>query len=546
VKLSVHRVCDCLRTLLTSPTVTKLFHDLHKDVYALAVHGLVSDLQGVFDTQLAAEDAWGDMLIGFNSLMQKLEVETHPTKYAMKAKMQGSDSYWKKRPLRQADVEYAALDATLLLDALPRIKELVGTELEWAALVEASERRAIGAVEHDGARSIAFDMEHDFALASAELLNDHDAFPCEPLATQTDHATVTNLLPHDLRQKMQDGQRGPSGMSFWQNVPSPSQDAPSIDLHRLSDVVLDVGRRPQCWVGSERIFLADTEKRLVTSGDVEHVTHQVGTFGSDHRAGMDGKLHRISGMYNRDGRISGLTMRLGRSVKGNADMMIDLLLGSNKSVLVLGEPGSGKTTIIREATRILAQRAHTVVVDTSNEIAGDGMIPHECIGLARRMMVPTLDQQSAVMVECVQNHTPHVMVIDEIGRPKEVNAARTVKQRGVRMIASAHGDLRRLLKNAELQGLVGGVTSVMMGDAMAKEEAKKHNSSEVSKVKAQRGGEPTFDLVIEVQRGKLHEWRVVPDVARAVDMILDGQQYKVQQRTRDPATGSICLELGSA
>ena len=182
------------------------------------------------------------------------------------------------------------------------------------------------------------------------------------------------------------------------------------------------------------------------------------------------------------------------------------------------------------------------MVDTSNEIAGDGLIPHVCIGHARRMMVPTLEQQSAVMIECVQNHTPHVMVIDEIGRPKEVNAARTVKQRGVRMIASAHGDLRRLLKNAELHGLVGGVTSVMMGDTMAKEEAKKRGG-DVQKVKSQRGGEPTFDVVIEVRRGALHEWRIVPDVANAVDAILNGEEYMAQQRVRDPETGSICLEF---
>ena len=149
-------------------------------------------------------------------------------------------------------------------------------------------------------------------------------------------------------------------------------------------------------------------------------------------AGMDGKLHRISIMIDREGGIMGLTMRVGRSVRGNGYMIMDLLLGSDRSVLILGEPGSGKTTIVREIARVLALRQNVCIIDTSNEIAGDGRIPHHCVGFARRMMVPSLDQQSGVMIECVQNHTPHVMVIDEIGRAREVLAARTVKQRGVR------------------------------------------------------------------------------------------------------------------
>ena len=180
------------------------------------------------------------------------------------------------------------------------------------------------------------------------------------------------------------------------------------------------------------------------------------------------------------------------------------------------------------------------IIDTSNEIAGDGDVPHPCVGLSRRMMVPTLDQQSAVMIQCVQNHTPDVMVIDEIGRPSEVEAARTCKQRGVRMVASAHGDLRKLIKNRQLRGLVGGVETVTLGDKMAKEEGAG------SKLKAVRGGEPTFDAIVELERGRLHCWRVVKDVAGAVDAILEGRQYPVQLRTRDPHTGHIHLELNYA
>jgi hypothetical protein len=169
------------------------------------------------------------------------------------------------------------------------------------------------------------------------------------------------------------------------------------------------------------------------------------------------------------------------------------------------------------------------------------------------MMVPSLDEQSAVMVECVQNHTPSCMVIDEIGRPREVLAARTVKQRGVRIIASAHGDLRKLVKNKELRGLIGGVEQVVMGDALAREEAKRREqtlqrdgvivSVSTSKTKVQRASEPTFDVIVEVRRGAFHEWRIVPDVARAVDEILDGREYKAELRSRDPETGHMYLDF---
>jgi hypothetical protein len=169
------------------------------------------------------------------------------------------------------------------------------------------------------------------------------------------------------------------------------------------------------------------------------------------------------------------------------------------------------------------------------------------------MMVPSLDEQSAVMVECVQNHTPSCMVIDEIGRPREVLAARTVKQRGVRIIASAHGDLRKLVKNKELRGLIGGVEQVVMGDAMAREEAKRREltlqgdgmnvSVSTSKTKVQRASEPTFDVIVEVRRGAFHEWRIVPDVARAVDEILDGREYRAELRSRNPETGHMYLDF---
>ena len=335
-----------------------------------------------------------------------------------------------------------------------------------------------------------------------------------------------------------------------------------IPMETLSDIVLDIGRRPHCWTRDFRIFLCDDEFKLVQHSEIDEISAKLGKFGSDNRAGLNGQLHRFSAMRDRDDQIAGITIRVGRNVNGNAAMLMDLLLGSDKSILILGEPGSGKTTIVREAARKLAETKNVIVVDTSNEIAGDGTHPHRCIGLARRMMVPSLDKQSATMIECVQNHTPHVMVIDEIGRPKEVQAARTVKQRGVRMIASAHGDLRRLLKNKDLVGLVGGIESVTIGDDMAKEEAIRkqkllvqeqgggggeHRSSSmdsnsISKTRVQRCSEPTFEIIVEVSRESRHDWRIVSDSAKAVDRILDGLRYQAQLRSRDPE-GNMTMEV---
>jgi stage III sporulation protein SpoIIIAA len=192
--------------------------------------------------------------------------------------------------------------------------------------------------------------------------------------------------------------------------------------------------------------------------------------------------------------------------------------------------------------------SNVLIVDTSNEIAGDGDVPHHCVGLARRLQVRSLDEQCQTMIEGVQNHTPEVIVIDEIGRPAEVEAARTCKMRGVRIIASAHGDLRKLIKNKQLRGLVGGVEAVTLGDAAAKQDAERRGApgSALNKVKAQRAGPPIFDVIVELRRGEPNEWRIVMNSAMAVDQILEGGYYSSQRRTRDPATGEFSLELEKA
>ena len=190
---------------------------------------------------------------------------------------------------------------------------------------------------------------------------------------------------------------------------------------------------------------------------------------------------------------------------------------------------------------MLSEQSNLCIVDTSNEIAGDGDVPHPCVGLLRRLMVPSLEKQSDVMIECVQNHTPEVICIDEIGRPTEVEAARTCKNRGVRLVASAHGDLRSLVRNPQLRGLVGGVHQVILGDMEVKRESRYGGS--LRKIKAQRHGPPTFEIIVELRRGAHNECLVVLDSGRAVDDILEGNKYKSHRRTLDPETGAIQLDF---
>jgi stage III sporulation protein SpoIIIAA len=312
-----------------------------------------------------------------------------------------------------------------------------------------------------------------------------------------------------------------------------TENFPPELVPNLMEIVLDVGKRPFCWVNGDRHFLGDM---LVTQEQLEHITCDL-HFGPDNRAGMNGSLHRISAIRNREDECIGLTMRVGRFVPGNALMIADILAGMpSASILIVGDPGSGKTSIVRDVARFLAERHSLLIIDTSCEIGGSGDVPHECIGLSRRMQVKTIDTQARTMIECVQNHTPGVMVIDEIGREAEVTAALTCKERGVRMVASAHGNLAGLVRNSTLCDLVGGVDIVTVGDMAAKKDAKRRGQNGTgiaSKLKAQRRGPPIFDVIIEVKRGYLHEWHVVLHSATAVDSILSDGTYETQARFRE-------------
>jgi stage III sporulation protein SpoIIIAA len=296
-------------------------------------------------------------------------------------------------------------------------------------------------------------------------------------------------------------------------------------LNDLLEVILDLGRFPEARFPNTDIVLNNRE---ITGEDLDYVVSRLGGFGGDNRAGIERTLHRISAMRNRQGKVVGITCRVGRYVFGTSRVIGDLI-NTGQGVLLLGRPGVGKTTLLREVARVLADehRKRVVIVDTSNEIAGDGDIPHLAIGRARRMQVPRPELQHGVMIEAVENHMPEVIIIDEMGTELEAVAARTIAERGVQLIATAHGNtLENLVFNPTLSDLVGGVQSVILGD----EEAKRRKTR---KAILERKASPAFDIVVE-----MHDWNRVAvhtNVAAVVDKILRGIAISPEVRLIDSA-----------
>jgi stage III sporulation protein SpoIIIAA len=314
---------------------------------------------------------------------------------------------------------------------------------------------------------------------------------------------LIGVLPTHIRERLEE--RGP-------------------DEPELFEVVLDLGRTPEVrFRGSTGLH--ELCQQPVSEQDLQHVVARIGEFGDDNRAGIERTLHRISAIRNRTGKVVGLTCRVGRAIYGTIDILRDIV-EDTKGILLMGRPGIGKTTMLREMARVSATELgrRVVVVDTSNEIGGDGDIPHPAIGRARRMQVPHVAEQHAIMIEAVENHMPEVIVIDEIGTEAEALAARTIAERGVQLIGTAHGTtLENLLMNPTLADLVGGIQAVTLGD----DEARRRGTQ---KTVLERKAPPTFDVVVEIL--EMDKLAVHHDVAESVDVLLRGMEPSREIRVR--------------
>ena len=299
---------------------------------------------------------------------------------------------------------------------------------------------------------------------------------------------------------------------------------------QLIEIVLDLGRRPEVRFTTGTEYLS---RKIISWQDIDSITKEISKFSNENRAGIERTLHRISCIRNRKFLINGLTCRIGRAVFGTISVIRDLL-ESEKSILILGKPGVGKTTVIREIARVLADEMgkRVIIIDTSNEIAGDSDIPHSGIGRARRMEVSKTELQHQVMIEAVENHMPQVIIIDEIGTELEVLAARTIAEKGVQLVGTTHGNcLENLIKNPPLADLIGGIQYVTLSD----DEAKRRGTQ---KSILERKAYPAFEVIIEVNNQE--SWTIYEDVKVSVDLFLRGN-FIITQIRQFSSSDKVCI-----
>ena len=340
VKLDIKETCAVLKGMLESKYVTKLFHDLHKDAAALSSLGDIQEITGTLDTQLAMELLTGDYAQGFNAMLEYLGKEKHKSKIQMKSRIDDGELFV-RRPIDKDVLAYAVDDVRLLLAAKEALFLAIGDE-SMDIVRRASDQRALTAMDTNGARQVAFNVANDYRLGTYELLaarSPDNMVQPTPLVLSDDTSTLLDLLPNDLSEALQDE-----------------------DMFGLMEIVLDKGRRPLYWTRGERKFLAD-EYRLVVEDEIEEIAEKVGGFGHDNRAGLEKQLHRISAIKNRESKIIGLTMRVGRHVSGNSNVITDLLFNDpSKSILFLGEPGSGKTSKSNHQTSFRTGLVHCLIL----------------------------------------------------------------------------------------------------------------------------------------------------------------------------------------
>ncbi len=296
----------------------------------------------------------------------------------------------------------------------------------------------------------------------------------------------------------------------------------NIDNEKLIEVICDIDRPLIArYLDGSEIELAYT----ITAKDLQAIsTNRLLTaFTANNRCGIDKTLHRIACIRGKDGQsILGLTIRIGRILTPQIDLIADII-DTGESVLFLGKPAAGKTTKLRECADYLSTEGgkRVIIIDSCNEIGGEGNVPHFAVGRARRMPIPQGKKQYEIMLEAVESHNPQVLIIDEISTREEAMACKTIGERGIQLLASAHGErIENLIKNPAINTIIGGAASVTVGD---KEASKTGN-----KVVLKREFMPVFSHIIELTSYK--EVQIHSNLEKAVDMFFNGSKFNPEVR----------------